>query len=365
MPGLIEKKRFMRTLFAKTISVLLHKENENRSFSGPIDSIIILATEKTGDSILLTPLIRNIRSNFPNIEIHLVCFSQASATFFRYDRNITALHEVKRNTLEYLKNVLSRKFDILVNTKDGPSTNFLLQTALINARYKIGHDNAYHKGIFDHLLIVDFHTRIALKNCMVLNVLGVSFSEEDCRPYIPLQPIGKDVSAFSETINRNELIGINISAGAGNRYWTEEKWSALIDNFPGSRFLIFSAPADSGIKKRIEKAHKNVLPGPETNNIYEAGLLVSRLRLLVSPDTAMIHVASCYGTPVVGLYTELHADQSRFGPFLVEYELVRSNSSQVCDIPVADVVIAIRKMLSIQAESGTGSPEVSPNALKI
>lgn len=335
----------MRKLVAKTIGLLFHKKNANRPFSGPFESVVILATEKTGDSILLTPLIRILRSNFPNLEIHIVSFTKISADFFRHDRNITAIHEVKKDPVKYWKDVLSKEFDLLFNTKDGPSTNFLLQTALIRSRFKVGHNNPYHKGIFDNLLEVDFHTRMALKNCSLLPLLSVIPGEDDYRPYLPHQPISDVMAAFLEKLEAGS-IGINISAGGRNRYWTEKKWSNLISIFPEQRFLVFSAPADNQMKERLEDSHVNVLPSPRTNNIYEVGLLTSKLRLLISPDTALIHVASCYRIPVIGLYRQSLGDLNRFGPFLTEYELVVSPSNQVCDISLHEVSAALQKMLS-------------------
>lgn len=344
MQNLIKKKRLFRKFIARSLKALSNIQYSDQKFTGKLDSIAILATEKIGDSVLLTPLLRNLRIHFPKLEIHVICVKKASADFFRNDPHITALHFINEFA-EYARNVLSREFDLLFNIKDGPSTTFLLQTVLIRARFKVGHKNPYHEGLFNHLLQVDFDTNMALKSCSLLSLLSLTVTKEECRPYLPPATVSSAITAFISQSKHEHFIGINISSGGQNRYWTEEKWSALIERFPSLQFMIFSAPEDREMKLRLEDEHDNVTLTPPTSNIYEAGLLVNVLQLLVTPDTSMIHVASCYNTSVIGLYTNAPAEQSRFGPFLIENEMIVSSTPQVSDIDVDAVASALQRHL--------------------
>ena len=344
MPNLIKKKRFFRKLFARTLQLIVRNNPANQQFTGPLDSVVILVQEKLGDSILLTPLLRNLRHHFPKLEIHLVCFSRASTDFFSNDFNVTAIHQAKKKFHKYFRNVLCRKFDLLFNTKDSPSTHFLLQTALIHARFKVGHQNPYHEGLFNHLLQVEYHTQMALKNCSLLSLLCAKTTGEECIPYLPPAPVSSSLTSCIDKYSSDLFVGLNISAGSPMRYWTEEKWSCLITIFSDIRFMIFSAPCDSLVKKRLEQ-HRNVMATPATENIYEVGLLVKHLQLLITPDTSLVHVASCYSIPVIGLYTAAPQDLSRFGPYLVEFELITSSTSKVSDIEVDAVASVVRKKL--------------------
>jgi len=344
-----KKNKLFRKLFTRTLQLIVHKREPLRQFTGPLNSIVILAQEKIGDSILLTPLLSNLRHYFPDLEIPLICFSEASVNFFRNDPHITAIHSVKKNIVRYYKDVLSREFDLLFNTKDSPSTNFLIQTLLIRARFKAGHAHPYHEGIFNHLITIEYHTRMAVKNCSILPLLSIRVEEKKYRPYLPPAPVSSAIKRFSEKINNDVLTGLNISAGGPLRCWTEAKWSALIKGFPDMQFVIFSAPGDTHIKLRLEQ-HDNVTVSPPTANIYEVGLLVKHLRLLVTPDTSLVHVASCYNIPVIGLYTSAPQDLSRFGPYLVDFEIITSSTSQVSDIEVEAVTSVMQNKLQQQLD---------------
>jgi heptosyltransferase-3 len=344
MPDPIKKKRFFRKLFTRMLQLIVRKKPSNQQFTGPLDSVVILVQEKLGDSILLTPLLSNLRVHFPNLEIHLVCFSKASSDFFSNDSNVTAIHHAKKEFHTYFRHVLCRKFDLLFNTKDSPSINFLLQTVLIPARFKVGHQNPYHEGLFNHLLQIEFHTQMALKNCSLLSLLFINTTEQERIPYLPSAPVSCAITSCIETCKSELLVGLNISAGSPMRYWTEEKWSCLITSFSDIRFMIFSAPGDNLIKQRLEQ-HGNVMATPPTANIYEVGLLVEHLQLLITPDTSLVHVASCYSIPVIGLYTAAPQDLSRFAPYLVEFELITSSTARVADIDIQSVSSALQKKL--------------------
>mgnify|MGYP001806062435 CR=1 FL=1 len=341
-----KKKRKFRQGFARLLQKMLRKPLLHAPYTGPVNSVIILAQEKYGDAILLTPLLKLLKQKFTDTEIHVVTFSRAVHGFFRSDRNIDRLHLAKGNAWRYYRNILGKRFDLLFNTKDHPSTSFLFQSILLRARCKVGIDCEYHRGIYDYLVDLDYHTPVALKNCGLLDILGKPVQPEECRPYLPEMPVSETVQAFLGSVQERTGIGVNISAGGPTRYWTENNWKKLVDSFPCETFVVFSAPGDREQKNRLERQSRNIRPSPETANLYEAGLIAGNLKLLVTPDTAMVHVASCSNTPVIALYGTAPQDQSRFRPFLVEYRIIASKTNFVQNISVKKVADTMRNMLN-------------------
>lgn len=351
-----KKQRRFRQAFAGLLQKLLNKRLLQPPYTGPLQKIAVLAQEKYGDAILLTPLLRQLRKYFPQTEIHLITFSRATNDFFRNDTNIDALHLAKGHTFTYFSRILPLRFDLLFNTKDHPSTSFLLHSLIVRARRKAGIDSPYHRGIYDYLVEADFHTQIALKNCGLLTILGKPSKSEDCRPYIPIKPISKTVQEFLDSLPERSYIGMNISAGGANRYWKEENWMQLSETFSSEKFVIFSAPNDLEQKKRLERSCPNIIPSPATNNLYEASLIAACMKLLITPDTAMVHLASAVNTPVLGLYGTAPQDQSRFMPLLIDHSLVVSPGRFVSDITIGQAVTACRAMLRKQENLERNQP---------
>jgi heptosyltransferase III len=339
-----KKKRELRQAFARFLQFAAPRKNPCDSFTGEPRSIAILAQEKLGDSVLLTPLLKMLGATFPELEIHIITFSKASYNFFLTDSRISAVHYVKSNPIGYYREVLSKEFDLLFNTKDHPSTHFLLQTVLIRAKYKVGHASEFHQGLYDHLITMEFHSHIAIKNCALLSVLGSPATQEEYRPSVPPMPVSVAMKKFLEEINNGNAIGINLSAGEPSRKWQEKNWCKLLEMHPNEKFIVLCGPEELAEKLRIESHFNQVIPSPSTQNLYEASLIIATLKLLITPDTSLIHVASSSSTPVVGLYREAPQDISRFGPLLIPYELVLSTTGEVSDIDTKAVATAMKKL---------------------
>ncbi|MEE9904496.1 MAG: glycosyltransferase family 9 protein [Chlorobium sp.] len=340
-----KKKRQFRQAFARFLQLLLPSRNGATTFNGKLNSVAILAQEKLGDCVLLTPLIRNLRRAYPDLEIHIIAFSRESATFFMNDPDVTAIHLAKKKPTDFIRNVLSRKFDLLFNTKDHPSAHFLLQSVLIPANFRVGHRNPFHEHLYDRLIDLDYHTHMSLKNCALLDVLGIHYGLEECRPSLSPQPLSDALHHFLSQLSDKKVTGINISAGEPNRTWPEKNWTQLLERFPNRMFVVLSGPTETELKINIERKCRNTLASPPTANLFEVLRIVEKLDLLITPDTSLIHIASATKTPIVGLYRQAPHDITRFGPYRIQNELTISNTGDVSGIQISTVVSAIKKMV--------------------
>ena len=340
-----KKKRLFRQVLARILQKIVKRPLVSEPYTGPLETIAILAQEKYGDAILLTPLLKSLKKEFPETEIHLFTFNKTIAEFFNTDSNIAVIHNVKGNPISYFKGIFCQKFDVLFNTKDHPSTSFLINSLLIRARYRVGIDNEFHRNLYNYLIDIDYHSPVALKNCGLMTILGKSVAQESCRPYLPPKPVSEKITQFLETPVVEGAIGINISAGGPTRYWTEQNWEIFINAFPEHKIIVLSSPDDLEAKRKLEHTCSTTIASPTTTNLYEAGLIVEKLLLLVTPDTAMVHIASCFNTPVIGLFGKARQDLSRFKPFLIDYAMVVSPTQSVHDITANIVIDAVEKQL--------------------
>ena len=343
-----KKKRRFRQALARILQELVNNQPLSVPYTGMLNTIAILAQEKYGDAILLTPLLKNLKKEFPDTEIHLITFNKTITEFFSTDSNVAAIHYAKGNLISYLKGIFCQKFDVLFNTKDHPSTSFLIHSLLIRACYRVGIDNEFHRKLYNYLIDIDYHSPVALKNCGLMTILGKPVPAESCRPYVPLKPVSEKITQFLETPGLEGAIGINISAGGATRHWTEDNWKAIINTFPEQKIVILSSLNDLDAKQKLEHTCSTILVSPPTTNLYEAGLIVDRLLLLVTPDTSMVHIASCFNTPVVGLYGKARQDRSRFKPFMVDYRMIVSPTALVRDIPLDEVTDIFREFLELR-----------------
>jgi len=344
------EKAIKRRLLARLMRLFWGRLPAHPVFQGELNRIIILAQEKLGDAILLTPLIKQLRQTHPDLEIHLVAI-RAAADFFQHDQNIDVLHRPKSGLMNFISTVRALDFDVLFNTKDHPSWTFMMYSILIPARHKVAVFHEYHRGFYHHLLDVPFEEHVVRKNCALLPYLKIAATDETCAPYMPNAPISDEIERFGKTLDKKKIIGINLSAGEPSREWPLEKWSTLLKLLPFPT-IIFSMPDRRLDKEKLENTHSLVLKSPATKSLFDAEFLIKKLSLLITPDTSFIHVASCSQTPVVGLYRADVIHHTRFAPYRLPNIQVISKTSAVHDIAVADVQAAAEKMLNADQKEG-------------
>ena len=341
-----------RKNFARTLQFIGKRGQSKQMLHGAPKSIVILARECYGDCILLTPLIGSLRKEYPELSIYIIAFSQIIFKFFSADTNVTEVYHAKRNLKRYFKGILSKKFDLLFNPKDHPSTHFLIQSMLIQARHKISHYNPNHEGLFDQLITLEPNTHESAKNLSLLSAIG-STTEPLCKPYLPLMPVCTETASFLKTLHTGKYIGINISAGHIGGHRSLEQWSQLIKSFTDETFIILSAPKELEEKRKLERLHSNVLQSPSTQNIYEVGEIVKKLKILITPDTSLVHIAACSDTPIIALYRKYLADRTQFGPLSSLQKIIISPTPDIIDIDSSEVTAALHSMLEVLLRSAS------------
>ena len=335
-------KRTYQRILLWIIGKIAPLQKKYHPISNP-GSILILVQEKLGDAILTTPLFRLLKSNYPDIEIHIVIFHKAS-NIFNEDPNIFKVHNFKKNKIGTARGLKRLQFDILFNTKDHPSFTFIMLSRYLNADLKVGIDHRFHKNHYHKLTALDFNAHIIQKNCSLLQFLNISKENGELKPYMPPNPLSTEVEEFLKVVEKRKLVGINLSAGSHEKEWGIEEWKKFIQQFKVD-FIVFAIGNQLTNKKILEQEFEHVINSPDTKSINDAAELVKNLKILVTPSTGLLHVASCYNTGVVGLYREDPSDHLRFAPFEVPYRKVIAKDHIVARIPVKDVVEATKDLL--------------------
>ena len=131
------------------------------------------------------------------------------------------------------------------------------------------------------------------------------------------------MEAFSELGDR-PLLGVAPGSVWATKRWTSKGFAEVIESFhnEGYAVVLIGGPGDREVGKEIEE-----LCGISLRNLIgEVSLLVSaaivsKLRLLVTNDSAPLHLASATGTPVVAVFCAT-VPEFGYGPWQVPSETV-------------------------------------------
>lgn len=344
------RKAYMRVIRRRLTRLLLvgSYRTTRQSLGIPVKRIAILAQEKLGDAILLTPLLKKLSQDDPGRVIDLLVFGD-NASFFEKLGFVGNIYKVKKHPWRSFRAIRRNRYDVVFNPKDHPSYSYLLWTVLVPSRYRAGIAHPSHQGFYDLELQIDFKTHVVEKNCAVLPKIGIDTDPESLRPVIPDRPLRSDIDSFVRCVKAEGCVGVNISAGQASRELPLATWRAVLEKL-GERSCILSAPDRYKEKAELERV-ASVLASPETRDIYEVASIVRACRILITPDTSLVHIASAVQTPLVGLYRQTALHSTRFSPYWVTHHIVRSTTDHLGDIPPECIVEAARALQKELSES--------------
>ena len=100
------------------------------------------------------------------------------------------------------------------------------------------------------------------------------------------------------------------------------------------------------LRKIIEnKFGKSIKSFPQFNSILESSSIIQQSKMLISSDTAMIHLSDAAQTPVLGLFSADNRNVSRYKPFWVKNKIVQSDSLSIKNISPKRVFSEYNKLV--------------------
>lgn len=153
----------------------------------------------------------------------------------------------------------------------------------------------------------------------------------------------------------NEIkIGYNLSAGSPTRIWSENRSTDLIEmilnHCSDCHVILLIAPQDRPRGRRIaDRFDKRVILIEEGLSLIEASAVVSRLDMLITPDTSLVHIARSFKVDVVGMYSRFMKNYILWKPYGQELGAVVSNNEMdIHDLEASEVFDMFRRILAQQ-----------------
>tara|TARA_B100001079_G_scaffold65777_2_gene55989 strand:+ start:4963 stop:6003 length:1041 start_codon:yes stop_codon:yes gene_type:complete len=314
----------------------LTKKEPNYPLPNNPKKILIQSQEKIGDGILLFPLIYGMKSIFADCEIHILC-SRKNVEVFR-KLNLVDDILVYRTGKLFWKSLTLNEYDLFYNPKDHPSITSFRIAKNVRAKVKVCTAGTQQEQHYNYAIKSNCLESVIEKNCLLL---------KEYQPKIKIVPWLSLLENVNEIKNQ---ICINISADSNYRIWPIENWIQLIDMIlsddPSIKIKIISMDRDQAKSKIIEnKFGKSIKSFPQFNSILESSSIIQQSKMLISSDTAMIHLSDAAQTPVLGLFSADNRNVSRYKPFWVKNKIVQSDSLSIKNISPKRVFSEYNKLV--------------------
>ncbi|MDD5217736.1 MAG: lipopolysaccharide heptosyltransferase II, partial [Candidatus Omnitrophica bacterium] len=303
----VETQFLLEKMVSETIAVYEEIERQKK--------ILILKLGAIGDLILITPSLRMIRRRFPEAKISLVVDKKLAAIVSGcpYVNEVIPVSRDRLSKIGYLlrlaKTLRKEGYDISVDLQNNKWTHLLAALGGIPQRYgfrrgKLGFLVNRHDRSFD---IADYPVRHQFR---ILSKLGIQDLDED----LELWPDEHSEKHVSEMFVQHSLNGsskcVGLAVGASPK-WTSKRWpleyyqelcTKLIQQWKCSVILIGSE-TDRPMAQQLSKTNtEKVVDLVGKTSLLDLVSVVKRLSVLVTGDTAPLHIAAAVKTPVVTLF---------------------------------------------------------------
>jgi len=323
-----------------------------------INSILLVIRHRMGDMLCSVPMIESIRSKYPDSNIRLV--TKKSANFEEIYRGckmpvdeVIYYEKGIENYLNLIKSLQLNIIDLAIvpSTVVFSGTNHLIgyhSKAKIAAGVK---SKDYEKNPVWYLLNVkkDFQwdikkTHQVERNLDIIRQLGINPSIANIN-----LPVSDECSAYAENFYRENfpdstrmVIGFHPGAGKEANVWPQEKFAELalilLKNY-NCYFMISEGPADEKYVRQLIKLLTEKYSITDfaihKNSLAHNAAVINRLKMFITNDTGIMHVASGLKTPLAALFGETFAWE--WGPIGENKYSIQSPNARINGIDVETV----------------------------
>ena len=280
---------------------------------------------KIGEYITSSFVIREIKKKYPNIQIdvfvgksggmeELLKSNKYIDNIFIYDRK-KKLEEIKMKR-KILKNSKKEKYDIFFDfseeTEIKPRQMWFMRK--INADVNVGYGKnlykIYNKNVDKKRERMDNIWEKALEK---LNIKNINKSYD-----VPLKDEAeKNIEKYFLENNINESIAVNFFGSINKRKISIENAIILLNSlrkqYPEYKINILDSPADrKKIFEILKKNIENVYYYENTSSIFDAISIIKNSKIIVSPDTSIIHIAEGLDKKIIAFYEKREIEKERY-----------------------------------------------------
>jgi ADP-heptose:LPS heptosyltransferase len=344
--------------------------------AGSLRRILIVRDDRVGDMVLTTPLFSFLREEAPQAEIDVLA-SRANAAIVRHDPRVAQVfvHDRRwRSWTRLLPRMRARRYDVVLNPIGRhPFRQGLVSSVLAGRRtYKVsGWRPVRFQGLFTKAFRIPPRLTHVAESTLAIGQLALGRREmigrEGLRRYpVSLPPNAESdgrIAAFIAAHQLQQFVVVNVSAGVHRlRDWPPEQAAAVASQILSrhDRVSIVVTPAPGRENDAAEVGRRcadgRVLVSP-VFSLLDLIAFVRRALMVVTPDTALVHIASATGRPVIALYAPQHPkDVPLWLPLGVPYRALASGlGGTVADIPSHQVIDAFDEMVAeMKAPDETG-----------
>ena len=319
---------------------------------------MVVALGRIGDLVLLTPILRALGGLKPRPEVHVLAGRKNHQVLTSHP-GIQRLYIYPDRVLAKLQLMLQlrrERYDLWIDPKDHHSQTGQLLVRIAWPARSVGFNGtrqgtvtrsgSFIQGIPGHLENGHLHaTERALAALAAVGLPAV-----DRQPWlVPTNEAKQRFTDFRLQHSLNRYAVVNISASKLHRQWDTGQWIALLRS-PSLRdisLVICALPSDRDAAAQLVASRDRTFYYP-AQTATDLLAMVEDAMLMLTVDTAMVHIASAFNTPILALYSNIPSQYRKYQPLSRHHRAVMASgqNAPVSEIPPEMVEQALCALLT-------------------
>jgi len=263
-----------------------------------LKKILIIRFSSIGDIILTTPVIRCLKKQLPNVEIHFLTKPQYKELLSN-NPYIDCLHLLDKPILQKANELKKMHFDCIIDLHN--NLRSLLFKSIINTE-----SYSFNKLNFEKWLMVNFKINTLPKKHIVeryletTKTLGVTNDGEGLDYFLP-----KNISieTYNYTSLQNEkYIAFAIGANHFTKKLPNEKIIEICNQI-NHKIILLGGKEDEANGEIISNiCAKNIINFCGKLSINESAFIIKNSLKVITHDTGMMHIAAAFKKEIISIW---------------------------------------------------------------
>lgn len=283
--------------------------------------ILIIRFSSIGDIVLTSPVIRCLKKEHPNVELHFLV-KKSFAGVVQNNPHISKIWEFNDNLKELIKDLKKEGFDQIIDLHKN------LRSEKIKRNLKIP-AHTFDKLNIEKWLLTNFKVDKLPKKHIVDRYFNAV-------KHLDVKYDGNGLDFFIQDKNHYDLS--NFPLEIQNGYYVLVIGAAHVTKAPTldlciniikkikEPFILIGGKDDEEKAEKIEKEFKNTklinLVGK--TNLEQSASVILQAKLVVTPDTGMMHIAAALNKPIVAIWGNT-VPKFGMGPFYPDNQKMSKN----------------------------------------
>lgn len=302
-----------------------------------IKKVIVVHLGAIGELLAITPIISALKSNFNNID---VLIRKGGKEIFEKNPNITNILIFNENMSENISLLKKKKYDLAVIVSPA-SFGIIMACKKAGIKYRIGGFGGLKRFPTFPLNrrsfpIIKKHS--VEKGMDILRTIGITNKDAKMEFYFSKDDEKSAQEKLGKDYKENYIIihpgfGLLKDGEYPSRLWPPERYAKTIDKLIEKfrvKILLTGTKDEKYLSSYIFNKVKNKKKVRVTNGLFtlrELGVVVSKAKMVIAPDTSVIHIASCFNIPTIDLMSK-RRDLYEWRPLASSYKILFSSKTK-------------------------------------